>query len=238
MPKPPSMPKLPETVSGPKPMAPAMGGRLKQRRGLGIGDQIGPGPIKPSAPPPKAISAAIGDTSAREHRSSRFSDLDFLDSTGEQEQAFDNGAMPPRQSPALGPGRPVRPPSPLGAPSIIGDLGSAPDWGSGAGQNHLSDEPDSWGGHPQLDDPEWTARREVAGSFRRLGNPSNPPPPLVAGPRVADDSSGEGWGGHPMLDNNWSNAAGDDQFSAGPGMPHQAPTARHGYMFRRLSLYR
>ncbi len=123
-----------------------------------------PQPSKPSAPGP--FSAAIGDTSAREHRSSRFSDLDFLDSTGEQEQAFDNGAMPPRQSPALGPSRPVRPPSPQGAPPI-GDLGSAPDWGSGARQNHLSDEPDSWSGHPQLDDPEWTARRK-SGMFWRL----------------------------------------------------------------------
>src|SRR5580704_9800958 len=27
-----------------------------------------------------------------------------------------------------------------------------PDWGHGDGQSHLSDE--SWGGHPQLDDPE------------------------------------------------------------------------------------
>jgi len=113
-----------------------------------------------------AFSAAIGDTSAREHRSSRFSDLDFLDSTGEQEQAFDNGAMPPRQSPALGPSRPVRPQSPQGAPSI-GDLDSAPDWGSGAGQNQVSEEPDSWGGHPQLDDPQWTARRK-SGMFWRL----------------------------------------------------------------------
>jgi hypothetical protein len=30
-----------------------------------------------------------------------------------------------------------------------------PDWGSGDGTNHLSD--DGWGGHPQLDDPDWNA---------------------------------------------------------------------------------
>jgi hypothetical protein len=66
------------------------------------------------------------------------------------------------QGPALG--RPAPPPRPQGNP-IIGDMET--NWGHGDGQSHFSDEPDSWGGHPQLDDPEWTARRK-SGMFRRL----------------------------------------------------------------------
>ena len=62
--KPPPPPELPDTIA-PKqqPLAPAMGGRMKQRRGLG---SIGPGVIKPSAPPPRP--SAPPPRSARRNR--------------------------------------------------------------------------------------------------------------------------------------------------------------------------
>jgi hypothetical protein len=138
--------KMLETIAPKQPTAPAMGGRMKQRRALGLGgDQLGPGPIKPSAPAPgpspsgiphaPSISTNPASAPASAGSSSRFSDLDYLNSTGE--------------------GNPA-----------LGDLDSAPDWGSGGGQNQVSDETEPWGGHPQLDDPEWTARRKSGMSWR------------------------------------------------------------------------
>jgi len=189
---------------------------MKQRRGL-RGYKAISAAAKVSAATVKTISAgafsaAIEDTSAREHRSSRFSDLDFLDSTGEQDRAFDNGATPPRQSPALGPSRPVHLPSPQGAPSI-GDLDSAPDWGSGSGESHISDDGPDWGG---IDDPEWTARK---GFFRRSFSGRaeavlmGPPTPAPAGPCEAD--GGDVWDNAPPSSQTW---------------------ARKAYMFHRLAL--
>lgn len=171
MPKPPQMPKLPETVA-PK-TTDGTGEGQQQRRALGLGDDGGPGVIKPSAPSPRSApgpsapkpsAPGLPNTApapASVGGSSRISDFDYLNSTrGEQHRVSDNGAMP--QGPALG--RPAPPPRPQGNP-ITGDM--EPNWGQGDGQSHFSDEPDSWGGHPQLDDPEWTARRK-SGMFWRL----------------------------------------------------------------------
>src|ERR1700731_4164436 len=100
---PPSGPSAPSpglSAPPPPPMAPAMGGR-NQRRGLG--DQVGPGIMKakpapgPSRPSPGSQVPARpsrpfpGSPSHAQPRSSSpwFSDLDFLDSTGGHEQAFD-----------------------------------------------------------------------------------------------------------------------------------------------------
>jgi hypothetical protein len=98
----------------------------EQRRALGLGgDQLGPGPIKPSAPAPgpspsgiphaPSISTNPAPAPASAGSSSRFSGLDYLNSTGE--------------------GNPA-----------LGDLDSAPDWGSGGWQNQVSDETEPWGG--------------------------------------------------------------------------------------------
>jgi hypothetical protein len=155
-------------------------------------------PIKTSAPSPRSAAGpsapGLPNTApapASVGGSSRLSDFNYLNSTGgEQDRAFDNGATPPRQSPALGPSRPVHLPSPQGAPSI-GDLDSAPDWGSGSGESHISDDGPDWGG---IDDPEWTARK---GFFRRSFSGRaeavlmGPPTPAPAGPCVAD--GGDVW---------------------------------------------
>src|ERR1700730_16051865 len=110
--KPPQMPKLPETVAPKQPMAPAMG--RQQRRALGLGDDVGPGVMKPSAPSPRSAPgpsrpSALGPSApgpsapglpntapapASVGGSSRISDFNYLNSTGgEQGRAFDNGAM-------------------------------------------------------------------------------------------------------------------------------------------------
>lgn len=75
-----------------------------------------------------------------------------------------------------------------------------PDWGSGDGSSHESQP--------------YGIPEPGAG----IGNPTNSPAPLVAGPRVAD---GPNWqGGNP------------DAFDADP----LHSLSRRGYMFRRLSL--
>jgi hypothetical protein len=32
-----------------------------------------------------------------------------------------------------------------------------PDWGSGDGQSHLSDDGAGWGSHPLMSDPDWSS---------------------------------------------------------------------------------
>jgi hypothetical protein len=68
--------------------------------------------------------------------------------------------MPP-QGPSLGPSRPVHTPSPPHSPTL-GDLESGPDWGSGTGESHVSDDGADWGSHPLMSDTNWGTRQRSA----------------------------------------------------------------------------
>jgi hypothetical protein len=101
-------------------------------------------PSRPSSPKPSGESK------------SRLSAFDYLNSTGGDEQPGGMPSAPPPMPSAPPPMPPT--PAPMqeqGLPSV-GDM--EPDWGHGSGEDHLGD--DGWGGHPMLDDPQWTARRK------------------------------------------------------------------------------
>lgn len=102
---------------------------------------------------------------------SRLSDMNFLNTTGENEQP---GAMP-NAAPMMSPSAPPVPPTQqMGLPSVGGGAASGagvqePDWGHGSGNgNHISDEGPDWGGHGLIDDPDWNSARRKGFMFSRL----------------------------------------------------------------------
>jgi hypothetical protein len=135
-------------------------------------------------------------------------------------------APKPVSSPSLKSPSQTKPP-PLGKPPSSGkspSAPSAPSMSMRASMDYLNttaDDDSSWGGHPMLSDPNWGSGDGsshegqpygVQAPDLGIGEPSNPAPGVVSGPRTADAS----WGGHPMLDDNWA--------------------SRKGYLFHRLSL--